>query len=223
MLGASSHLFSRWRAHVASSVCIAAVAWWAVACGSDDDSPGPTGGEGGEQASGGAGPSSGGTDSAGGGGVPTDGGGGSDTSTGGGGSDTPGDFSSVWQAESAELTFFDAQNPAGFESHMLEIPAKVEAPGDGREVELYAQFEGEFRITYAYTDGDSAYYRFLQPALSAGDFYSVQTADGLRSYSIEDGKLTDTAQQSFGSVWSAITTTSYKKIEEFPPSDWPSK
>src|SRR6187402_1377023 len=180
MLGVLSFWFSRRRARGAGSVCVTAVALWAaVACGSDGDSPGPTEGDGGDQGSGGTGPSSGGTDSTGGaGGAPTDGGGG-ETSTGGsgGGSSASGDFSSIWQATSAELMFIDPANAAGFESHTLEIPAKVEAP-DGREVELYLQFEGESRITYAYTEGDSAYYRFLQPASSFGDFYSVQGTDG---------------------------------------------
>lgn len=181
-------------------------------------------GEGGEQASGGTGPSSGGTDSAGGGGgAPNDDGGGNTSTDGGGGSSAPGDFSSVWQAESAELLFFDAANPAGLESHTIEMPAKNEAPGDGPEVELYLQFEGESRITYAYSEGDPAYYRFVEPATSSADFYSVQSADGSHSYSIEDGKLTDNAQQIFGSAWSAFTTTTYKKVDEFPPSDWPSK
>lgn len=181
-------------------------------------------GEGGEQGSGGAGPSSGGTDSSGGsGGAPSDGGSGNTSTDGGGGSGTSGGFSSIWQAESAELMIFDVTSSAGFESHTLEMPAKMEAPGDDREVEFYLQFEGESRITYAYTDGDPAYYRFSEPAYSFGDFYSMQTADGSHSYSIEDGKLTDTAQQSFGSTYSAITTTKYKKVDEFPPSDWPSK
>ena len=135
MLGSLSLWFSRWRARGASSVCITAVAVWAaVACGSDGKSPSPIEGEGGEQASGGAGPASGGSDSAGGsGGAPTDGGGGDtssnggggDTTTdGGGGSGTSGGFSSVWQAESVELMFFDQANSAGFESHTLEMPAK---------------------------------------------------------------------------------------------------
>ena len=188
-------------------------------------------GEGGEQASGGAGPSSGGSDSTGGsGGAPTDGGGG-DTSSGGsgnsssdgGGGSGTGDFSSVWQAESVELMFIDAANPHDFQSHTLEMPAKVEGPDDGREVELYLQFEGEFRITYAYSEGDPAYYRFSEPAVSSADFYSVQTASGIHSYSIEDGKLTDSAQQSFGSAWGGFTTTTYRKVDEFPPSGWPSK
>lgn len=227
MLGTPSLWFSRRRARGAGSVCITAVALWAaVACGSDGDSPGPIEGDGGDQGSGGTGPSSGGTDSTGGaGGAPTDGGGGETSTDGGGsggGSSASGDFSSIWQATSAELMFIDPANAAGFESHTLEIPAKVEGP-DGREVELYLQFEGESRITYAYTEGDSAYYRFLQPASSFGDFYSVQGTDGSHSYSIEDGKLTDIAQQSFGSAYSAITTTSYQKAEEFPPSDWPGK
>ncbi|HEU5072701.1 MAG TPA: hypothetical protein VFU02_00975 [Polyangiaceae bacterium] len=191
-----------------------------VACGSDDDSAASTNGGGGDQGSGGSAGGSGGAPTDGGGGDTSTGGGG-DTSTDGGGS--PGDFSSVWQAESVELMLFDAANPSNFESHTLEMPAKVEAPGDSREVELYLQFEGEYRITYAYTEGDSAYYRVSEPALSADDFYSVQSADGLHSYSIEDGKLTDTAQQSFGTAWSAITTTTYKKVDDFPPGDWPSK
>lgn len=201
-----------------ASVCITAVALWAaVACGSDDDSPTSTDGAGGDQASGGSGPSAGGTHSAGG---TSAAGGGGETSTAGGGT---GDFSAVWQAESAELMLFDAANPHDFESRTIEMPAKVQGPGDGPEVELYVQFEGEYRITYAYTEGDSAYYRLLEPALSADDFYSVQSADGLHSYSIEDGKLTGTAQQAFGSAWSAFVTTTYKKVDEFPPSDWPNE
>src|SRR6187455_2708118 len=135
MLGAFSPWFSRRRAPSAGSVCITAVALWAaVACGSDGDSPGPTQGDGG---SGGTGPSSGGTDSTGGaGGAPTDGGGGETSTDGGGGSgggsSAAGDFSSVWQAESVELLFFDAADPAGLVSHSLEMPAKTEAPDDGR-------------------------------------------------------------------------------------------
>lgn len=195
-------------------MCITAVALWAaVACGSDDDSSASTDGGGGDQ-------SSGGTDSAGGSGGATGGSGGESSTDGGGGA---GDFSSVWQAESSELMLYDAANPHDFESHTVEMPAKVEAPGSSREVELYVQFEGEYRITYAYTEGDSAYYRLLEPALASDDFYSVQSADGFHSYSIEDGKLTDTAQQIFGSAWSSIVTTTYKKVEKFPPSDWPSK
>lgn len=199
--------------------------WAAVACGSDDDSSAATDGAGGDQASGGTGPSAGGSGAAGGGGEAPTGSGGDGASTGGsGGSNTPGDFSSVWQAESSELMLFDVNDPAGVESHTLDIPAKVAGPGGGPEVELYVQFEGESRITYAYSDGDSAYYRFSEPAFSVdGEFYSVQSTDGTHSYSIDDGKLTETAQQAFGSTWSAITTTTYKKVAEFPPSDWPSK
>lgn len=211
--------FSLRRTRGASIASITAVAVCvAVACGSDDGPSGPREGEGGERASGGARPSSGGSDSSGSGGdapvdVPTD---------GGSGPSTPGDFSSVWQAESAEMMFFDPQNPAGLETHTLDIPAKVEGPGDGREVELYLRFEGEQLITYAYSDGDPVYYRFSRPAIAADDFYSVSSDEALHSYTIEDGKLLDTAQQSFGAVWGAFTTTTYRKVDgEFPPNDWP--
>lgn len=213
-----------------SSVCIAGVALWAaVACGSDDSSSASTdgagGGSGGSDSAGGSGgdPSSdgdGGTSTSGDGGTSS----GGSSSGGSGGSSSPGDFSSVWQAESAELLVLDANDAAGFESHTVDIPAKVAGPGDGRDVEVYVQFEGEYRITYAYSEGDSAYYRFSEPAISvSGEFYSVQSADGTHSYSIEDGKLTENAQQVFGSTWSTITTTTYKKVDDFPPSDWPSK
>ncbi|HEY6723556.1 MAG TPA: hypothetical protein VI197_05965 [Polyangiaceae bacterium] len=205
--------FSHVRARTAG-VCITAVALWAaVACGSDDDAPASTDGAGGDQASGGSGQSSGGTHTAGGGGeTSTDGGGGS------------GDFSAIWQAESTELMLFDAADPSSLESHTVEVPAKVAAPGDEREVELYVQFEGEQRITYAYTEGDPAYYRILTPATRSGDeFYAVQTENGTHSYYFEDGKLIEGAQQVFGSAWSGYATTTYREVKDFPPGDWPSK
>ena len=230
MLGDLSLWFSRRRVRGLSSVCIAGVALWAaVACGSDDSSSAATnsggddGGSSGSNSNGGnAGdPSSGGdggTSSGGDGGTSSGGNGGS------GGSNTPGDFSSVWQAESAELLVFDVNDPTGFQSHNIDIPTKTAGPGGGPDVELYVQFEGESRITYAYSEGDSAYYRFSEPAYSiSGEFYTVQSADGSHNYSIEDGKLTENAQQAFGSTWSMMTTTTYKKIDDFPPSDWPSK
>ena len=233
MLGTLSPWLSLRRARGAGSVFVAAAAVWAaVACSSDDDSSASNEGGGGDQGSGGDGGSSGGSDSNGGsdsaggsGGAPNDGGGG-DTSSGGsggsGGSSTPGDFSSVWQADSVELLLYDATG--GIESQTVEMPAKVESPVDGREVEFYVTFEGEQRITYAYTEGDPAYYRLLETAISvSGDFYAVQSEEGSHSYSLEDGKLTEITQQSFGSAWTAFTTTTYKKVEDFPPSDWPSE
>src|SRR5688572_32550590 len=165
MLGDFSLWFSRRRVRGLSSVCIAGVALWAaVACGSDDSSSASTDGAGGDGGTGGSGgsnsdggnagdPSSGGdggTSSGGDGGTSSGGDGGS------GGSNTPGDFSSVWQAESAELIVFDVNDPTGYQSHTIDIPAKSAGPGDGRDVELYVQFEGEYRITYAYSEGDSA-------------------------------------------------------------------
>lgn len=226
MLGDLSLWFSRRRVRGLSSVCIAGAALWAaVACGSDDSSSSSTDGAGGDGGSGGsnsAGGSGGDPSTDGDGGTSTSGDGG--TSGSGGGSNSPGDFSSVWQAESAELMLFDANDPTGFESHTIDIPAKVAGPGDGPDVEVYVQFEGEYRITYAYSDGDPAYYRFSEPAISvSAEFYSVQSADGTHSYSIEDGKLTDIAQQGFGSMLLGTTTTTYRKVDDFPPSDWPSK
>lgn len=205
------------------TVCVALAALGAaVACSSDDDSSPSPGGEGGEAGSSGAAPSTGGRASSSG-GAPGDGGSGEQPAEGGNGSGAPGDFSSVWQAASVELLFFDAANPTGFESRTFDMPAAVEGPGGGREVELYVQFEGESRITYAYTDGDPAYYRFAQPAYGSEDFYSVSSSDGVHSYTIEDGKLVDMAQQAFGEAWGAITTTYYEKVDVFPPRGWPSK
>lgn len=212
MLGVLPLGFSFARAR-AGSVCITAVALWAaVACGSDDDSSGSTAGAGGNQASGGSGSSVGGSFAGGGGDTSTDGGGGS------------GDFSAIWQAESTELMFFDAEDPGNFVSRTIDMPTRVEVPGDDREAEFYVQFEGDHRITYAHTKGDSVYYRFLTPATPSGDeYYTVIAEHGLHSYYFEDGRLVEGAQHAFGSTLSAITTTTYKQVEQFPPKDWPKK
>lgn len=200
-------LFSRARA--ASSVCILAGALWAaVACGSDDSS-GSTSGAGGDQ-------SSGGTDSAGG-----NGGSSGETSTDGGGG--AGNFSSVWRAKSVELTLYDVANPNNVQPRTFDMPTEVAGPGDAGEVEVLIQFEGEHRITYTYTEGDSAYYRLLEPAVAIENMYFVQGDSISHTYSIDGGKLSGVSTLAFGSAFSGFMTTTYEKVAEFPPSDWPSK
>lgn len=145
---------------------------------------------------------------------------GGDQSTSGSGT-----FEDVWEFQKTEVTYFDITDPgASGDAQTIEFPSTFAAPDDGREVEIYVQFQGDQLITYAHYVGDeSGYYRLTQPAFLSEETYIVSLPQSVESYTIESGQLS--AFKSATNTTSALVSfrTTYKKYEgDFPPSDWPS-
>lgn len=136
----------------------------------------------------------------------------------------PGNFSSVWQAASVEVSLYDTSNPtAAPPTQTVELPALTKEPTTGTNIELYVTFEGDKRVSYARYENTNAYYRITESATHAGsgssEMYSMMSSSSI--YTLDDGllKLTTTRQVD---TKISITRTMFRKID-FPPAGWPTE
>lgn len=133
----------------------------------------------------------------------------------------PGDFSSVWQAASMEVTVFDPANPTTPAQRSIQVPALFKAPTTSTNVELYVTFEGDKRISYARYESSNVYYRITHPATHFGDGDSAQYATDGALYTLENGLLTATSAHESASK-SIVAKTTYRRVA-FPPAGWPTE
>lgn len=144
---------------------------------------------------------------------------------GGSGGDTPGGgrggFSDYWRRTSSDVTVLDPAHPLSQTTTTVALPKGLPVPEDDRKLELIQQIEDDTLYTYAHFDGDEVYYRLAQPLIKVDDSYGLIGADGMHSYSLSDGRLTDTSTLQVGTLM-AYGEATYTKLEgEFPPAGWP--
>lgn len=133
----------------------------------------------------------------------------------------PGDFSSVWQAASMEVTVFDPANPTEPQQRTIDVPALMKAPTTEKNVELYVTFEGDKRISYARYENTDVYYRITHSAMPFGEGDGAQYSTENDLYTLEEGGLTQTtARESDGK--SIVVTTKFRRVA-FPPAGWPTE
>lgn len=134
----------------------------------------------------------------------------------------PGDFSSVWQAASVELTVYDPANPTAAPSQQtVEIPALVKEPTTGSNIELYVTFEGSQRISYGRYENTNVYYRITQPWTHAGEGSSEMYSTESNIYMVKDGVLTLLSTR-VADGKNFISKTTFRKVD-FPPAGWPTE
>lgn len=204
----------------------------ACACGDDDDAQGgpssgkdsgaagqdePSAGKGGK---GGRGGSS--APTAGKGGSAGKGGGGGSAGKGGNVASGPGEFGDYWKRRTVEMTIIDATNPTGFKQETIELPDRIANPVDGRELDVYIQIKDDKRYTYALFEGDQVYYRMTTPLLETDDAYFDSSGGETQIYELEDGVLKDTRITAVD-TYSLTSASTYERVAEFPPSDWPAE
>ncbi len=129
----------------------------------------------------------------------------------------PGDFTSVWRADTVEILIQDTENPTGLPSNKTyDVPTTLLDANVGAEVESFIAFDATHLIRYAHYEGTDSYYRITQPGTLAEDVFVASTSNFL----LEDGELSQTSIAQDGTQLLIITT--HFEVAQFPPSNWPS-
>jgi len=118
----------------------------------------------------------------------------------------PGDFSSVWQADSAQI-----QSTSGGLPQSYKVPATLHDNNVGLDLEYFVAFDDTHVIHYAHYQGESLYYSIRETATHTGAAYVTKTAQ----FFLQNGSLTE-----LNSLSTVVTTTVYR-VASFPPSSWP--
>ena len=145
------------------------------------------------------------------------------TGAGGSGSSDPGAFDSIWKRQSARVNVIDPAAPSTPSNVLVNLPATITEPVDGRELDMYQQILNDKLLTFAYRTGDSAYYRIEQPATKINDSYIAGSSGTTYMFTIMDGRLVDQTSSSLGSGVYISEATYVKYAGAFPPSTWPAQ
>jgi hypothetical protein len=156
-------------------------------------------------------------------GSPDDGSPGSGNRGGLSGSGAKGDFDSIWRRSSAEVAAVSTSAPVGVRETHLELPAKIEHPEYGTDVEIFEQIQGDALIVYAHFDESEVYHRLHFPLMGAGGSFTWIGKNATGVYELNDGalRLTMTQQTNTAVI---MTTTHYEPYTgDFPPPAWPTE
>ncbi len=127
----------------------------------------------------------------------------------------PGDFTSVWQAASAQYTYIDSANPAIPSSQTYAVPQTTFDENHGLDVEAYVGFDDTHVIRYAHYTGEDLYYRITEAATQSADTYIADNSN----FTLQDGALVEYSS-SAGGTQTLVAITTYS-VATFPPSTWP--
>jgi hypothetical protein len=141
----------------------------------------------------------------------------------GGQNNTPAAFQGIWKQSSAELFIVDPANPGAFVTETVSIPATIEAPNDGRQVDVYHEIRDDQWVSYVFYAGDTVFFSARQPLTKSDDSYVAFLDDGTHLYEIKDGALVDTAITPFGGAQVTAEIQFTKRQGAFPPSSWPQR
>jgi hypothetical protein len=102
------------------------------------------------------------------------------------------------------------------------IPSTTPFPEDGRDTDVVEQIAGNKLVTYAFIAGNPGYFRVEQPLQQAGTVatLSISQLPATEIFQIMNGQLVAEVTVTLGAT-QTITTTTFAKLDSFPPSAWP--
>jgi hypothetical protein len=131
----------------------------------------------------------------------------------------PGTLASVWRRSFTTYQAIDDVSGA-MTSRTVAGPTSIPNP-DGGELEVLVRIDGGDLVTYAWQAGEEAHHAVRQTLESYdGATFLRRDPDGTRTFTLEDGHLTEIGTTQLGTTV-LISQATYGAVETFPPAGWP--